>query len=949
MKLRNIVYTTITIFVMLYSCDKPEPKVQWPEISLENKPFTRWWWLGNILNENDLAVAMKEYAAVGLGGLEITPIYGVKGYEDQFIQYLSDEWVKKLVFTLKEAEKNGLIIDMATGTGWPFGGPWVKQQDACKYMVPKIYELKTGEKLLGKIEFIQKPILRTIGKKMSFDRVVEPIAANDSLQQVAYEQVRYEKPLPLILLMAFSDRGDKLNLTENVIDGELNWTAPEGNWKLYALFQGWHGKIVERAAPGGEGDVIDHFNKSALDHYLEKFNDAFMNIDISSIRAFFNDSYEVDDAVGEADYTPALFDEFLKRRGYDLRNYLPALYGNDTINKIHIKVISDYRQTISELLLENFTVPWSKWAKGKNAIIRNQAHGSPANILDLYAAVDIPETEGKDIIKIKFASSASNVTGKNLTSSESATWLDDHFLGTLAETKVSIDRFFLGGVNHIFYHGTAFSPANEQWPGFLFYASVNYSPSNTFWNDFKAFNHYVARCQSFLQNSMPDNDILVYFPFYDRIADPGRYLLQHFSGGGARGKGSDFRDIVKLLIEEGFSLDYISDKQLSNVSYKKGKLNTGGNQYKVIVVPECEYMPLSVLNKLFDFARKGTKVIFHNNLPKEVPGFGNYDIKMKSFNETVSNLTFIRIDENKTIAEIGKGQIIKTKNINSLLMNLEIYPEEMYSQGLKCIRKRKDDGKVYFIVNNGTNTVDEFVKINAIGSSAAIFNPLTDDYGLAKIRNSTNGTEVYLQLKPQQSCILRTYNSSKEANRYNYSKITKDQVNLDESWEITFIKGGPELPPSQQVSELFSWTEFKSDVYKSFSGSAKYRYRLKIPDAKVDAWMIDLGEVHESARIILNGEELATLYTSPYQYIIPAEKFKDENNLDIIVSNLMANRIINMEQNGEEYKRFYNVNFPARRAENRGDDRLFTAINWEPFNSGLMGPVKLLGVQYIDF
>jgi len=44
----------------------------------------------------------------------------------------------------------------------------------------------------------------------------------------------------------------------------------------------------------------------------------------NNIRAFFNDSYEVDDAQGEGDWTPLLFDEFKKHRGYDLKDYLPA-------------------------------------------------------------------------------------------------------------------------------------------------------------------------------------------------------------------------------------------------------------------------------------------------------------------------------------------------------------------------------------------------------------------------------------------------------------------------------------------------------------------------------------------------------------------------------------------------------------------------------------------------
>ncbi len=50
--------------------------------------------------------------------------------------------------------------------------------------------------------------------------------------------------------------------------------------------------------------------------------------------------------------------------------------------------------TIDEFILENFTKEWYKWAHSKGKIVRNQSHGSPANTLDLYGVVDIPETEG---------------------------------------------------------------------------------------------------------------------------------------------------------------------------------------------------------------------------------------------------------------------------------------------------------------------------------------------------------------------------------------------------------------------------------------------------------------------------------------------------------------------------------------------------------------------------
>ena len=96
-----------------------------------------------------------------------------------------------------------------------------------------------------------------------------------------------------------------------------------------------------------------------------------------------------------------LFDEFLKRRGYDLANELPALFSKEKSEKNN-RVLCDYRMTIDELILEKFTGEWQKWAHSKNKMVRNQSHGSPANTLDLYGVVDIPETEGTEILRIKF-------------------------------------------------------------------------------------------------------------------------------------------------------------------------------------------------------------------------------------------------------------------------------------------------------------------------------------------------------------------------------------------------------------------------------------------------------------------------------------------------------------------------------------------------------------------
>ena len=63
---------------------------------------------------------MRKYQEANLGGLEITPIYGIHGYEDRFKDFLSPEWVDLFLYTLQEAKQLGLGIDLANASGWPF-------------------------------------------------------------------------------------------------------------------------------------------------------------------------------------------------------------------------------------------------------------------------------------------------------------------------------------------------------------------------------------------------------------------------------------------------------------------------------------------------------------------------------------------------------------------------------------------------------------------------------------------------------------------------------------------------------------------------------------------------------------------------------------------------------------------------------------------------------------
>src|SRR5262245_40191755 len=860
--------------------------LNWPPVTKQTKPWTRWWWHGSAVNRGDLTAEMEKYQQAGLGGLEITPIYGVKGAEDRFINFLSPVWLGMFEHTLKEADRLGMGVDMATGTGWPFGGPWVEVEDACKNFAYQIHRLKAGRRLDEPIIYTQKPFVRAVGRRVDVGELKDLVNANPNMQELALDQVRFETQLPLVALMAYSDRGKTLDLTIKVgQDGKLDWVAPAGEWTLYAIFQGWHGKMVERAAPGGEGNVIDHFSATALKNYLSAFDRAFAGRDVKSLRAFFNDSYEVDDADGESNWTPKLFTEFLRRRGYDLRKHLPALLGNDSLEK-NARVLCDFRETISDLLLDEFTLTWRWWAAAKGKIVRNQAHGAPANILDLYAASDIPETEGQEILRMKFATSAAHVTGKPLASAEAATWLNEHTLATLGDVKQASDKFFLGGVNHVVYHGTPYSPESDPWPGRLFYAAVHFGPTNSFWNDFEALNRYVARCQSFLQAGKPDNDVLLYYPIYDswsQAPQTARSMLPHYGGGieSALGQADG-----QTLQEAGYSYDLISDRQLHSVKFAGGELQTGGASYKAVVLPETRFFPDETFERMVALAREGATIIVRGSLPSDVPGWGNFRRRRVSLKALIEQLSFDKMDgSDAQVAKIGKGRFLLGSDLKRLLALAAITPEPMVGQGLRFIRRKDGGSRYYFVVNHGDRAVDGWAPLRDAVKSVAVFDPMREEKGIAATRRSGEGdTEVYLQLAPGESCVLKTFDAQSPEPSFAYFKTAGEAQPLNGIWSVRFVAGGPELPAATEIDKLGSWTDLDGEAVKCFSGTAVYTKSFIRPEQ--GDYALDLGRVAESARVKLNGKELGVLINAPYRIAIPKELLRELNTLEVAVSRI---------------------------------------------------------------
>ena len=106
-----------------------------PQSTATTKPGVRWWWMGSALDKENISWSMEQYAKCGIGAVEITPIYGVLNNDRNNIEFLSPQWMEMLRFVQSEGKKNNIQIDMATGTGWPFGGPWVPMEESASRLL----------------------------------------------------------------------------------------------------------------------------------------------------------------------------------------------------------------------------------------------------------------------------------------------------------------------------------------------------------------------------------------------------------------------------------------------------------------------------------------------------------------------------------------------------------------------------------------------------------------------------------------------------------------------------------------------------------------------------------------------------------------------------------------------------------------------------------------------
>ncbi len=873
------------------------------------KPFTRWWWFGTA-SRSEIRREMRGLAQAGFGGVEIQTIYSalpghpVEGYSN--MKWLGDEWLDMVACAVVVGKELGLQVDLTFGNGWPFGGPHVDKQHASCRLASLSTPLTGGEQIeipLG--DLVEDP-----------SRLVGIIAG----------RVTAEKQLV-----------DNVNLQQFVKEGVLAWLVPAGDWTLFWFYHEPTGQVVKRAAPGGEGLVMDHLNREAFSLYArridERLKTRFGPRLGDHFGAFFCDSWEV---FGE-NWTPKFAASFKERMGYDITDYLPALEVAGSpgcgLGEYGRLVNYDYKKHHADLIIEEFFQQFANYCRSSGVDCRVQPYMAPTDLLRAYGLLDVLEIEGFGQAGInspyyktldpRLASSGAHVYGKSLVSCESFTWLKEHFTASIDDVKDEADQIILCGVNRIIYQGYAFSPPAAGVPGWQFYASIELNHNNTWWHLAGEVNGYIARNAFLSRQGHPVAMFAVYLPMHDEWMGD-----------------KEIRGDLKVELRESDHLsdyDYVNDERLLNAARVDGKqLVIGDMRYSALVLYKTRYLPAVVARKVADLAEEGLPVMCIENLPSSVPG-------LKAILDKEHGIAKPAFDiiHDHAVLLTGVAKLREYLESIGVQWDFTALLQDGKRAPLQYLHRACDSMDLYFIVNPSDACLHALITVPAMGA----FEFWVPDTG-AKVpvratMDARGTTFVTSGFKPKEAKWLAVLKNAAILPAFPPSEeyISKE-LTISEPWEITFGTPANEFPLEEArqetvtARELFDWTS--REATRHFSGTAAYKTAVIIPREVLDAATrleLDLGTVHGMSEAFVNGERFfAFKHGQGCINVAPAAK-PGANEIEIRVTNTLLNKVIGYAKESIKWKGdYYFVDLKYKP---------FNAEAMEPLHAGLMGPVSI--------
>lgn len=875
----------------------------------------RWWWFGPAVTKAEIERELRVMKEGGIGGVEVQPVYPLlpddpkTGFKN--LPYLSDEFLDMLKFALLKAKELGMRFDLTLGSGWSFGGAKTPITEAAGQLRVERVKVETGAK-----------------------RIAVPSTI----------------PAEKLMAVFLSDKGGNtiaegdLKELSDVRDGNVFLPSPgvAGSEVLFFI-SGKSGMQVKRPSFGAEGYVLNHLDKPSVDNYLKQTGDrlftAFNKGDVPY--SVFCDSLEV----YNQDWTDDFLAEFQKRRGYDLKPHLPALVAETGPKTADIRY--DWGRTITELFNDRFMIPMQAWSKANGTKFRIQGYGLPPAAISSNQWADISDGEGaqwKVVRAARWASSANHIYGRNVTSSETWTWLNSPvFRATPLDLKAEADIHFLQGINQLIGHGWGYTPPGVEYPGWRFYAAGAYSEQNPWWIVMPDLASYLQRMSYMMRQGTPHNDIALYLPNADAYA--------HFTAGKVHlidvEREMVGEKVMPAIFEAGYNLDFFDDEMLRTVGKsEKGEIVLGASKHRVVVLPGIERMPLESLRKLDAFVTGGGKLVATRRRPDKVPGVkatAAEQAELKSIVERLfggknSSVKFVEKDE-----EIGSA-------LKALLQpDAEITPA---SSDLGTVHRKVGDSDIYFVANTSNQKKNVQVKFRVAGGQAEVWDALKGkNYAANVVAQTASTTTLDLTFEPYGSAIVIFSNEKAASGKMPLYAVAESSIDLSTDWNVSFDGKAP-----SKFSLLRSWDE--NDATRYFSGTASYERAVDVPAAFMKAGnsaILDFGEgtaidvipqrngmrtfydppIREAAVVYVNGQKAGSLWCPPYKLDISKFIHTGPNSIKVVVGNTALNYMSGRRL--PDYK-LLNLRF-GERFQPQEMEKI------QPLPSGLIGSVRLISAH----
>ena len=646
------------------------------------RPWVYWFWLNGNITAEGITADLEAMERVGIGGALIMEVD--QGVPVGPVRFMSEEWRKLFRHAVKEAERLGLQINMNNDAGWNgSGGPWVRPEESMQRVVwtEKIVkgplDLETTLPAPKAVAGIYRDIALLAFPSVSGYRI-EGIETR-ALYKVAFVGPPTTNRAPP---EAVIDRRRIVDLTERMNDeGKLSWRVPEGAWTLLRLGHTSTGRQNAPSPASGRGLECDKLSKRGIEaHFQGMMAKLIEDVGTSAGKTLVSthiDSWEN----GAQNWTSEMPQEFFARRGYEIRLFLPVFTGR-VVDSLEIseRFLWDLRQTVSELVAENYAGHLRTLAQAHGLRLSIEAYGCPCEDAPYAGQCDEPMAEfwvgGGALQTCKEMSSAAHTYGKRIVGAEAFTAADqERWLAHPATIKALGDHAFCEGVNRFVVHRYALQPWLNRKPGMTMGPwGTHYERTQTWWEETRDWHLYLSRCQYMLRQGLFSADIC--------------YLNPEAAPQGFLGHG-----------ETRYSFDNVSPEVVQKrMSVRTEKLVLpDGMSYRILALSSWDAMTPTLLRSIKDLVSKGATVV--GSPPTRSPSLSRYPQCDEEVLLLASQLWGASHEKGLQRHHFGKGKTISGISAEDWLSKQAVMPEFSSRLPLRHIHRISSDIDIYFVTN----------------------------------------------------------------------------------------------------------------------------------------------------------------------------------------------------------------------------------------------------------